>query len=381
MSVEQAQVELAKAFDFKAKGQPGKAIESLRLAYRLWPGVADLFKDAFQTLCLEPLFVPPPTSGFQMFALSDLSDPTGSSAARRFFDDYGYLVVNDALKGDEVAKAYGEFQRFMALGGVDLTKGPPSADRTNSGIVASGGTGHSSMNWYVRSCKGVQDTFRFVHQMQPEGKLITSFDGFNVQWNPETSDHYASTVPPWFHVDAGQRTDHEIVQGLVNLVDCTDPMDAGLVLLPRSQHTVFPHIIPEEVIGKPNEITRVGMIEQDIIHRLNIQEKSFRVPLPAGALAVWRSSVLHCNTGCGKRSSPNPSQTVRRLAVYVCMTPDPQNPEITRRRIDTFRRGQTTGHHPERCRYTGPLAAFEFIQQGVVIVDESNLPPGAEELL
>ena len=313
------------------------------------------------------------------------------------------------LTQDEVKQAVQHFESFMALRHNDVTdvRKICAYGDVQNGIVGKGSAGHSALNWFVRSRYPVKRVFRLAHRLKKkegEDKLITSFDGFNWLRNPETNPAWQGSTKSWFHFDATSWNDAKYIQGFVNLVDTTHEMDAGLILLPRSHETCFKKLIPEH--GAGGGITFIDGAERTIINNeLNITERAFRVPMKAGSMVIWRSSVMHCNTACQPRppvesvdgtnstattsssfytssaSSCNPEQLVRRIVVYVCMMPDPKSAELTERRLSQFHRGNTTSHQPDIGGACGDAASDGDAESGAIIITEDKLPEGAAELL
>lgn len=393
---------IALAEEHEDKHELKAAVECYKRAYKLAPQLdrhGDFGED------VEVLRAPPADFDFRVFDAADpaLFDTASPQYARLldYFDKFGFVVVNNVLSADEVTTAMERFQSFMMQVGVDVTSKKSLETYFSDpayGLVAKAGCGSSNLNWFVRSRERVKNLFRLVHKLPvvmaggtttgvpAESKLITSLDGFNYFRNPEAGDDlWGGLTAPWLHFDAACAAHGNYVQSLVNLIDCTQPEDPGFVCLPRSHETLFRHIVPAEVpAGHRSYLTMLDRAERKVMNDLNLEEKCFRVPMAPGSMVLWRSSLLHCNTGCTKRPPPlgNPAQLLRRVAVYVCMMPDPHDSEVTTRRRDAFSRGQTTTHQPDlvRCVYGGEGQPAD-IASGVVIADEANLPPGAAELL
>ena len=423
-NIAEAKELFSKAEELERKGLASEAAQLFRKAYKICPTL-----DEFERQMEENVPVPlsmqfqrlpdPETSGFRTFDYQKFSE----EEAIKFLDDQGYLVVDNVLTPDEVKQAIKHFERFMALRHNDVTdarKIRPYGDMQN-GIVGKGCAGHSAMNWFVRSRASVKRVFRLANKLKDGDKMITSFDGFNWLRNPETNPSWQGSTKPWFHFDATSWTDGRYIQGFVNLVDTTHEMDAGLILLPRSHETCFKRLVQED--GEVGGITFIDGEERAIINNeLNVTERSFRVPMKAGSLVLWRSSVMHCNTACQSRapataaaaaddsstaavsssttttttasssssssssscsaaSTYNPEQLVRRLVVYVCMMPDPQSAEITKQRLAQFHRGNSTSHHPDLGNACGDVACQGDAESGAIIISEDKLPEGALELL
>lgn len=332
-------------------------------------------------ICLDFETMPGAASGFRTFSATEIFSK--SSEPKAFFEEYGYLVVTDVLTSTEVAEALDKFRAFMAHHDVDVTnpKNMKCFGDSFIGLVGKCAAGHSAMNWFVRSRQAVKSVFRMAHSMSDDAKLITSFDGFNWFRNPEADAEYQGNTTQWFHWDANKWADGDkTVQGLVNLIDCLDPHDAGLVVLPRSHKTLFRKVV-EENPQHSARIKYVGRHEIRQIHAAKIEERSHRVPLPAGSMVVWKSSLMHCNTGCLHRAVPQPGQAVRRLASYVCMGPDPRDIKLSEKRLEAFHNGKTTTHEPHLCLTIGDRPRDGAVEAGVVIVKEERLPEGAKELL
>jgi ectoine hydroxylase-related dioxygenase (phytanoyl-CoA dioxygenase family) len=391
----------------EAEGRMDDAVDAYRSAYKLCPelefgGTIEAESDADA----EPL--PNPFEGvvwqvpdwladhWRYHSCADLLTEQGREAMRATFKREGFVVVRDAVKPDEVACALNHFSNFMrAVADVDVNDADSLRQNFGDrafGIVGKRSAGHSAMNWFLRSRPTVIETFRTL--FLPEGdessrKLITSFDGVGYFRNPESHAEFASTSSPWLHVDAGDDATASYVQGLINLVDCTDPADAGLVLVPRSHlDPVFRVLCPRAVVSPPVYMTTFEPAHERQLMRAFRQDPTalarlapVRLPLPAGALVVWSSRMLHCNVGCQARAEPRPEQLLRRVVSYVCMMPDPNDAKLTKRRLALFHAGRTTTHQPDSGRWVGDTLPAGAVDSGAVLVDESQLPPGAAALL
>ncbi len=334
--------------------------------------------------------MPPADSGFRTFPAAQLDDQAGVAEMVEFFDREGYLTVDGVLNEAEVGQALEYFKAFMS--GIDIdVESKESLDKCRlgyyNGIVGDYGAGHSAMNWYCRSRPYVAKLFRTAYKVPADQKMITSYDGFNLMRNPETDMDWAMSSASWFHFDAGNAHNGRYIQGVVNLLDATSPFDAGLVLLPRSHKTLFPHIVPaENDVPFAAFLTEMNRRHWKTFNELKIKEKPFRVPMKPGSITIWKSTVLHCNAPCIPRRAPeakaNPRQLIRRLAVYVCMCADPGTAKLTEQRLRYLSEGRTTCHQPDVLRQSssrGPTK--EQLTAKAVLVSPEQLLEGARELL
>ena len=381
----QGAILLLEAEQYEASGDMENAVRCYKEAFKLCPELEAQRPKDDADVEMDYTRLPQAGSGFQSFPAVDLLKDDSRQILQQYFDEYGFIVLDEVMSEDEVLKAKQHFKTFMSAAGIDIDDEEEIAasfgDRA-VGIVGKCGAGQSAMNWFVRSRPLVKEAFRFANQLKPNEKLITSFDGFNYFRNPETNPAWQGSITPWFHFDAGHKDHARYVQGIVNLMDCTDESDAGLVLLPKSHNTLFPHVVPQDP-QYPSYLTYMGRREWLTAAQLGIAERPFRVPLKAGSIVLWKSSVMHCNSSCLPRSGSraNPGQLIRRLAVYVCMMKDPMDSKLTEQRRRYFAEGRTTGHQPDILRGTGDFGKREFISAGAIIVDEAQLPEGATELL
>jgi hypothetical protein len=422
-----ALLELAKTTE--SAGNYMEAVELYRQAFKLWPELEneEYAKDAAKYAGLEEQdafagrenpfesisrTVPEHYKDiFRTFPAADLDTADGRETIRQYFQSEGYVVVRDVLTAAEVDTALHYFADYLRKAAdidvrdLDSVRLQRFGDN-HAGIIGRQGAGHTLLNWFVRSRGPVKNAFRTLlwpadDQQAPaeaastatdaaadagRKKLICSFDGMGFFRNPEAHDDFKGNEQPWLHVDAGDEVSSRYMQGIVNLVDCRDDMDAGLVVVPRSHRdNVFKVICPEERAKTSYGYSDFDRAEQIKVMKLHTDAqlqmlKPFRIPLPAGSVAIWSGKVLHCNVGCGKRDPPRPEQLIRRVVCYVCMVRDPADPELTAARKQAFNAGRTTTHQPDRIRSHG-AAAQDLLQSGVLVTREVDLPDGALELL
>eukprot|EP00672_Neobodo_designis_P025793 CAMPEP_0174848592 /NCGR_PEP_ID=MMETSP1114-20130205/13609_1 /TAXON_ID=312471 /ORGANISM="Neobodo designis, Strain CCAP 1951/1" /LENGTH=426 /DNA_ID=CAMNT_0016082895 /DNA_START=31 /DNA_END=1311 /DNA_ORIENTATION=- len=421
---EQAQTLLAAAAAMENAGELTQAVELYRKAYKLCPeldsansgGIEDQRADGVRSPSdpdIQRMFdvsrtVPAAYAPlYRTFNARDLGTLDGRNAMRRFYRDEGFLVVDDALNAAEIEEAFGYFARYMdAAANIDVTSKEDLmqcfGDRA-VGLVGKRSAGHSRFAWFVRSREAVKAAFRCVLSSSEEvgdddaeamgRKLITSFDGLGFFRNPESHHDFASGTAPWLHVDAcGDAGSGDYVQGLVNLIDCTDDADAGLVVMPRSHRDhVFTGICPP-TRSRDDQVTEGAFTDLELAQASCILDQTpdpadralmqpFRVPLKAGSMAMWSGRLIHCNVGCVARREPRPEQLLRRLVSYVCLMRDPGNAALTERRRDAFARGRTTTHQPDHVHWVGDTSPQALRDSDAVITSEAALPPGAAELL
>lgn len=348
---------------------------------------------------LEPVLMPPAESGFRTFDSADLMTADGRRDIFLYAEEFGFVVVDNVLDPAQIDEGIAEFKRYMLANGVDMDskEGVVAGfgDR-DLGIVSKASIGQSRFNWLGRSRVFVKEAFRAALGLpEGEGKLITSFDGAGYFLNPEiphpkgagaggsaNGGLFGGTRIPWYHFDAGSADVANYFQGVLNYMDCTPDCEAGIVVLPRSHKTVFPKFFPAENKSLfKNYLSGVnGRLAAKIVE-LGLKEVPMRLPLKAGSLVMFRSSLMHCNMGCVEREEADPSEIMRRLVSYICMMEDPQQPELTKERQAYFAAGKTTAHQPDVLRWVGDRAKPELIEKGVVCSTLESLPEGAAELL
>jgi hypothetical protein len=350
---------------------------------------------------LVPLPHPPANSGFRTFDAAELLTPDGRRDIFMYAEEYGFVVVDNVLSAEQVAEGVAEFKRYMLANEIDMDNVESVVsgfgDR-DLGIVSRASIGQSRFNWLARSNIFVKDAFRAVLGLpQGEGKLITSFDGCGYFVNPEIphpqgagnggpggASLFGGTRDPWYHFDAGSSDVANYFQGVVNYMDCTPDTEAGIVLLPKSHKTVFPRFYPAENKSLfKNYLSGVNGRLAAKIMDLQLEERPMRVPLKAGSLVLFRSSLMHCNMGCIPRedTANNPAQILRRLVSYICMMEDPQDADLTKQRKEYFKEGKTTAHQPDVLRWVGDRFKPHLLEKGVLCLTEDTLPDGGAELL
>lgn len=408
---------IALAESLEADGRHAAAAEAYRAAIKNDPraeqvlaGRSDVDTDAAFESKRAALFdvsrgVPPGYAPhfrtFDASAASGVLDSAeGRAAIRMQLESEGFVVLTNVLDQADIDQSWAHFAAFMAATAeVDVTnvndwKTNTLGDRS-LGIVGKRSAGHSALNWFLRSRPRVKAAFRAAYGVPEDEKMITSFDGFGFFRNPETDPAFQGTTESWLHVDAYDHHSARYVQGLVNLIDCTAEEDAGLVVVPRSNRPeVFNILCPQAknaqkaVLGGGFTSLRTAH-EHAIVQRGLLQHGAFRVPLPAGSLALWSSRTLHCNVGCLARPGPrrNPDQLVRRLVSYICMLPEASADEpggartLSELRHTMLTGGRSTTHQPDVGRWVGDAVRPEWVSAGAVVVDPALLPVGAAELL
>ncbi len=274
--------------------------------------------------------------------------PAGSPESIAYLESEGFVVVANALNGDETARALDLTWQYLAELGTGIDRTDPTTwgdDRwpvaVHGGIIPSQGIGHCEAQWFIRSVPAVKRAFAAIWD---DDDLLVSFDGMAL-WRPPSVDPEWRTNRggSWLHIDQHPigRPGFHCVQGLVSLLP-TSPATGGNVMVPGS-HRLF-ESIPERYEE------RLARIHPTIDH--------FRFPaddpqladtppimahLEAGDLLLWDSRTIHCSSPA-LEDSPDPPAGLLRAVSLVCMMPKARStPEIIdKRRAALATRTSTT---------------------------------------
>lgn len=225
----------------------------------------------------------------------------GSLESADYLAEHGYVVIANALSGDEAAYALSLTWDFLASLGTGIDRSDPATwhdDRwpvaVHGGIIPSQGIGHSEVQWFIRSVPSVKQSFAAVWD---DDDLLVSFDGMAL-WRPTSinSSWETNRGGSWLHVDQHPigRPGRHCVQGAVSLLP-SDPRIGGNILIPGS-HRWFSEI--------PDRYTdRLGRIDPTIDHfRFPADDPLLEVTPPimchmeAGDLLLWDSRTVHCSS-------------------------------------------------------------------------------------
>ncbi len=232
----------------------------------------------------------------QVFRASD-------AALRKELDERGYLVVRTGLPGALVeAVAADIWQHVGASPGDPTTWYRADVVNPRAGMVE---MYHYQSMWEVRQHPALYEIFSAIHGT-PE--LWVSID--RVAFKPPVSDEHTEFESAGFiHWDTDINRYPNIplhVQGVLALADCEADM-GGFQCVPDVYRD-----LPAFLDHYPGE--------RPIPHAPDYSGYEIRrVPLRAGELAIWSSTMLHGN-------GRNTSDRVR-LAQYVTMNPPPDDAE------------------------------------------------------
>ncbi len=198
------------------------------------------------------------------------------------------------------------------------THNSPYYPRTvEGGICPFYGSGHTKLQWYLRSQSAVQDIFATIHNVKRE-ELITSLDGL-ILWTEggmkrknKIGDDNIGGDRGWFHIDQNpqMKPDFASVQGLVNLLPVTK--DTGGNVLQIGSHKFFPEHYLEDVEQTSSssssesqllfykerlkEIQGDDWLEIDPNDSKLLQkEKTIACLLGPGDVLIWDSRLVHCS--------------------------------------------------------------------------------------
>ena len=175
--------------------------------------------------------------------------------------------------------------------------------------------GHAPFVWEVRSNPKVMEVFEHLWGVLPSD-LISSFDGASLHFPHEVTGKGFYRGNNWLHTDQSyQRPGFECVQSWVTAKEVREG-DATLAFIPRS------HLLHGE----------------------------FGARFGQGDNKDWVKM-----TGASEPLRTRPRANLRQI-VYVCMTPRRFCSEkMLKKRIDAFKAGRMTSHHPYRVHLFGEM--------------------------
>ena len=238
----------------------------------------------------------------------------------------GYVVVEDVLNEEQIAKARGMFY--------DWAKNIPDIEKNHKKINVRGifkyhEAGHQEHAWYLRTLPCVKRVFADLHQTND---LIVSYDG--CCWI--TPEHFAKCRDKcWTHVDENpKKCDKPTYQGFVSLTSNTN---TSLVVYEES-HKLFNEYFERHVGDK--KITSWNKIEKSYLERIQSRRKVLCVP--AGAVVVWDSRTFHQN----QYGYPDCEERIVQYINYMPRADSKNTKSNKRKRIEYFATRRTTGHRP-----------------------------------
>ena len=203
------------------------------------------------------------------------------------------------------------------------------------GIIQHLRVGHEEFVWNIRTHSNVINVFEKIWNTND---LIVSFDAINIMKPYEITNHREKKK--WFHIDQSNKKEGlHCVQSFVNLETCTLD-DACFSCFPKS-HNYHSEMCKYFNIDTPKDWIKLKNEELQWLTDKGCE--SIRVPVPKGAMLLWDSRVVHCNT---PPKAPRPIPRFRYV-IYVCMTPKSWCDEINLdKRKKAFYEMRMTTHWP-----------------------------------
>lgn len=170
---------------------------------------------------------------------------------------------------------------------------------------------------------------------------------------------YQNFVAP-FYVDVDQngvtKPNIACYQGLVNLLEAGKDAP-GLVVCPGSHHkfrTFFEENPGAGQVGGNLKGDFVSIKPAQLVSYFKV--RPIKLCVPAGALVIWDSRTIHCNTPAANNkftAAPKGHNAVipDRIVAYICMSPRPSQHHILMNLLKQKRKavheGITTNHWPD----------------------------------
>jgi hypothetical protein len=285
---------------------------------------------------------------------------------KRHLDEHGYVVVPNVLTAAECdATVDGMWQWLDTFSEGQVKRNDPATWKRHwpythgpKGIIQWYSIGHAPFVWDVRQHPRVHRVFTEVwgpaspaSPASPgqDQDLLVSFDGVCIQRPPEqlrAGSHSAPLSDTWQHADKGKtKMDQLSVQSFVNLEE-TDEGDGCLVVRPGSHKL---HKLFLETFGDDFDRSDWLLLEQKHRDWYDAQGcPAKRVAAPKGAMVLWRSETIHCNS----TAQPGRAHPERfRYVVYVCMAPRSLASAATLRKKQLyFEQGRMTSHYPHQLK-------------------------------
>lgn len=293
-----------------------------------------------------------------------------------YLDEHGYCVIAEAADPSAVATGKRLLWDFLESGDPDgrhlgdveteilrddiSTWGDDrwgcKVSMPESGILGSGGIGHSAFLWHSRLQPAVRAVFSAIWGTE---SLLTSFDGANA-FRPWAENLHWITEGGWYHVDQGKtRPDKCCVQGVLQYTDAT-AASGGLVVIPGSHKDFL------NVVERNSKFSSHDFVSLSAWDPVLAGTSAALVCARAGDLLLWDSRTVHCNTpglsppptkGTDGPAAAAPTTVppeLLRMAAYICMTPAKWATEkVLARRRAAYEYKMTTTHWPHTFSPTG----------------------------
>jgi len=276
--------------------------------------------------------------------------------ARDYLAEHGYVVFKDVATKEEIKELFELFWENIEI----ESEGRIKRDDMNTwqnyawqgyvkaGINDSHGFPQSKFAWRARGFPTVKRLFETIWQ---NDDLLVSFDAIGAFRPPEFNENW-KTQRGWFHVDQNGyvKQGQQAVQGFLNLVP-NGPQDGGLVVVPKSNQ------IFEKIFKKHKNLCEYYGPDYAELNGSHIKElwesdlQPIKVCLDEGDFVCWDSRTVHCNHPALEREAAEQAAYLRRLVVYICMTPTssvtPETLEkVIQNRAAMFEGGYSGSHWP-----------------------------------
>lgn len=219
---------------------------------------------------------------------------------RPYLATQGYVVLRDMLTPAEVDQARDLLWNWLSeISQGKLKRGQPETwndpswpASKDTGIVDGSGIGQCELNWFLRTRPTVVRAFQLLWS---QDEVLTSFDGAAL-FRPWSDHPELKTQGGWYHVDQNANSTDLIgknvdglacVQGIIPLFPA-DPSTGGLTVLPKSH---LEHV----AVCQRALVSRSHYVPLDMREPV-LQLAAKLVCAPAGALCLWDSRLIHCNS-------------------------------------------------------------------------------------
>lgn len=242
-------------------------------------------------------------------------------------EKYGYAIINNVLKPEEVQEARGYFDEWFLQN---------KQVRDLHGIIDPHGifkfseVGHQKHAWYIRTREAVQAPFKEIWDTD---ELVVSFDGSC--FIPKEAKNRDSN---WTHTDqAPNKKGLTCVQGFVSL---TSNEERTFRVYSGS------HKLHETVLADEKTKGDWVRISDEWVTKNDSKKRVLKVP--AGSMVLWDSRCFHQN----QYGAPGEE----RLVQYVCFLPKNNpgnNQKMQEKRKNYLETRRTTSHWAYPIRVNG----------------------------
>jgi hypothetical protein len=218
-------------------------------------------------------------------------------------EEHGYVVYDNVLAQDELTHSMDLLWKYLEGLGTGIVRDDPATWKDSNwlpdggkGILFTNSIGQSEFLWYLRGRPLVADIFASLWEC-PVSELITSFDGACFM-RPISYDINWRTAGAWYHVDQNgvNKKGKQCFQGLMNIIDCSDPTSPGLVVCPGSHKKFASYFETFPGAGKMGTVDKGDFVTIKPNQLLDFYHvRPIRLCVPAGAFVVWDSRTIHCN--------------------------------------------------------------------------------------